>query len=474
MKAARLSLVAFALTGAVAGAGSLVAAAAPAAPSPWRAGVATRKITPPGPIWLAGYANRAAPSTGVALDLFAKALALDDGRGGRVVLVTFDLIRIPQALRTWVEQEAGRLHQLKPSEVLLNASHTHSGPEVAPDRMVLERVFRRAAKKEDVEAVQAYETFLRRTVLELIGESRQALAPARLDFSQARAGFAMNRRRPEAKGGISNNPNPAGPVDHDVPVLKVSGADGRLRALVFGYACHNTTLSGSRVSGDYAGHAQQDLEAAYPGATALFVTGCGGDQNPYPRGNMVPGQPPEELVRQHGRALANAVHTALAARLRPVQAPLRTAYDHALLHYEPMSRQELAAFSEAEYTPDVVARARDLLRALERGERPAPLRCPVQVLQFGRDLTLVGIGGEVVVDYSLRLKRELQGEAAVWVAGYCNDVFGYLGSRRVIAEGGYEGFSANVRILNHPGRFTADAEDTVVAKVHALRPSTAP
>jgi hypothetical protein len=445
-----------------------------ARPAEWKAGVATRKLTPSGPIWMAGYANRTAPSTGVDLDVFAKALALDDGQGGRVVIVTLDLVAVPLALRTFVEQECATKFGLKPNEILLNASHTHSAPLVWPDRMVLETVFSRMAKKEDVGAVNAFEVFLRTTVVELIGESIRAPWPARLDFAQARAGFAMNRRRPEAKGGFSNNPNPAGPVDHDVPVLKVTGADGTIRALLFGYACHNTTLGGTRISGDYAGHAQQYLETSYPGATALFMLGCGGDQNPYPRGNMAPGQPVEELAKQHGRALANAVYTALAARPRAVKPPLRTAFGHAMLEYDVLSKAELAQYNGAAHTAPVIERARNLLQTIDRGERVPPLACPVQVLQFGRDLTFVAIGGEVVVDYSLRLKKELTGESAVWVAGYSNNVFGYLGSRRVIEEGGYEGIGANVRILNHPGRFAPAAEDTIVAKVHELRAKVAP
>ena len=437
----------------------------------WKAGVATRKLTPAGPIWLAGYANRAAPSNGVDGDIFGKALALDDGQGGRVVIVTLDLIRVPLALRTFVEQEAARRFGLKPGEVLLNSSHTHSGPEVEPDRMTLERAFRAAAKPEDVAAVQAFEGFLRQAVLDVIAESLRTAAPAKLEFAQARAGFAMNRRRPEPKGNYSNNPNPAGPVDHDVPVLKVSGAEGKIRALLFGYACHNTTLGGSKVSGDYAGFAQQYLEAAYPGATALFLIGGGGDQNPYPRGNMIPGQANEETVRQHGRALANAVHTALAARPRLVHGPLRTAFGHALLDYDVLPKAELAKYVGAAFTPEVIARARTLTQQVERGDRIAPLPCPVQVLQFGHDLTLVAIGGELVVDYSLRLKRELAGPAALWVAGYSNHVFGYLASRRVIEEGGYEGIAANTRILIHPGRFALDTEERIIAKVHELHRS---
>src|SRR5687767_2212019 len=72
--------------------------AAQPVPTPWNVGVATRKLTPAGPIWLAGYANRATPSDGVDQDVFAKALAVDDGKGGRVVIVTLDLIGVPHPL----------------------------------------------------------------------------------------------------------------------------------------------------------------------------------------------------------------------------------------------------------------------------------------------------------------------------------------------------------------------------------------
>lgn len=443
-----------------------VQAAAPAL-TPWRAGVATRKLNPPGPSWLAGYASRTAPSDGLDGDLHAKALSLDDGASGRLVLVTLDLIGITAELRAHVELEGAVRFGLRPHEILLNASHTHSGPLVDPARMLIEQVFRRSARPEDVAATEAFAAGLRVTVVELIGASLAAMAPARLEFAQARAGFAMNRRRPEPGGGISNNPHPAGPVDHDVPVLRVAGPEGKTRALVFGYACHNTTLSGKLLSGDYAGHAQRDLEEAYPGATALFITGAGGDQNPYPR-RSVPGQTSEQLARQHGRALANAVHTALAARPRAVAGPLRAALGPALLAYDPLPPAALAAYSPATHTPEVVARAKALTATQARGEIPPPLPCAVHVVRLGSDLTLVAIAGEVVVDYALRLKRELAGPAAVWIAGYSNEVFGYLPSRRVLAEGGYEAGGANTRLLTHPGPFAPDTEDRVVARAHEL------
>jgi len=166
--------------------------------------------------------------------------------------------------------------------------------------------------------------------------------------------------------------------------------------------------------------------------------------------------------------LANAVSTALNSPLRPIRGPLRGAFDRAALTYQTLPDSELAKYNLAQHTPPVLQRAQALMRQRQAGEKPGPLLCPVQVIQFGSDLTLVGIGGEVVVDYSLRIKKELAGGAAVWVAGYTNDVFGYLASKRVIEEGGYEGGGANFRILNHPGPFTPDTEERIMAKVHEL------
>ena len=73
-----------------------------------------------------------------------------------------------------------------------------------------------------------------------------------------------------------------------MPVLKITGPDGKLRAVLFGYACHNTTLTAEvyQLSGDYAGFAAAELEAKHPGATALFLMLCGADQNPSPRGTV--------------------------------------------------------------------------------------------------------------------------------------------------------------------------------------------
>jgi hypothetical protein len=425
-------------------------------PPAWKAGVATAVITPEYSMWLAGYAARNKPSEGKVHDLHAKALALEDAQGARLVLVTADLIGFPREFRDRLEKAVAERCKLAPAGLLLNASHTHSGPELRDWRATQAWDL----PPEQIELGSRYADDLLVKLVELVGRSLEALAPAQLSYTHGRAGVAMNRRLLTDRGYVIS-PNADGPVDHDVPVLQVSGSDGQLRALVFGYACHNTTLSDYEFCGDYAGFAQQYVEEAHPGATAMFVEGCGGDQNPTPRRTM-------DWARQHGRALAGAVEAALVARPRPVQGPLRVALEEVTLELAPpASKEELErqAKSANKYEQ---RHAQELLDVIAKtGKAPSTYPYLVQVVQFGNDLTLIGLAGEVVVDYSLRLKAELAG-APVWVAAYTNDVFGYVPSERVLHEGGYEATEAVLYYGVTMTPFAPSVEKRIVDKVHEL------
>lgn len=438
----------------VASLAGLVACSATAQePTAWKAGAAAVKITPQSSIGMAGYAGRKKPSEGVATDLWAKALAVEDPCGTRLVIVTMDLISVPRALRDWLEGAVQKRYGLAQSSLLMNCSHTHCGPVMratpSEDK----------PKSEAVAVAEQYMAQLKQKLEPLVGEALKRLAPAQLDYFHARAGFAMNRRRETLKG-YRNAPNFEGPVDHEVPVLRVTGAEDKLVALLFGYACHNTTVGDLMIRGDYAGYAQQYLEEAHPGTTALFMTGCGADQNPYPRGT-------EELAKAHGRSLALAVEAGLQTEPKPLRGPLRLAFADVPIDFAPLPpRDELERIVAAGRDP-AGAHARRLLEELKTtGKVRENYPCPVQVVRFGSDLTLVAIGGETVVDYSLRLKRELAG-SSVWVAGYSNDVFTYLPSTRVLAEGGYEAGGASLW-GSLPGPFAPSTEERVVGKALAL------
>ncbi len=417
----------------------VVLAAAPVTEKPaWKAGAASAKITPKKPMWMAGYASRTKPSEGVEQDLFAKAFALTDADGARLVLVTLDLIGVPRELRLAVAERAKKEHGIDPASLAINASHTHSGPELRTNR-----VHGVATVAQREEEAAEYTAALEDTILRLIGEALTKSVPAHLDYSHARCGFAMNRRTPDGQGGWSNFPNPAGPVDHTVPVLKASAADGKEIAVIFGYACHCTTLGHQKFSGDYAGYAQQGIEQAHPGAVALFMNGCSGDQNPYPRRTM-------ELARTHGQTLATAVESALQTRLQRLTGPIRAAYREIPLAYDTLPSQRLE----------------------REGSLPTTYPYPVQVLRLGDRLTWVTLGGEVVIDYALRFKAEIS-DPIVWVSGYTNDVMAYIPSRRLWKEGGYEGGGAML-FGSHPTRWSEGVEEHIAATVLALRESLSP
>jgi len=421
----------------------------------YRAGVARVIITPQKPIYLSGYANRNHPSEGVVHDLWAKALAIEDRRGGRVVIVTTDIIGYPKWLGDLIGARVEKEHGLDRSRLVLNAAHTHTGPLIGRNLNLMFEL-----KPEEQQVVDEYAQKLAGDVVALVGQALKDLAPANLSFGNGKGNFAINRRENTPKG-IKLGLNPTGPSDHDVPVLKVAAADGKVRAVVFGYACHNTTLGGDfyRISGDYAGHAQLEIEKANPEAAAMFVMLCGADQNPNPRGK--PDLPP-----QHGAALGTDVNRVLGGGLARVRGPIRAAYQLVDLNLAPHTREVF----EARLAESNVWRVRHAKAMLGLYDQRQPIRrysgYPVQGVSFGRDLTLLALGGEVVVDYALRVKQEY-GERGIMVAGYSNDVMSYIPSVKVLKGGGYEP-EASMIYYGLPGPYAEDVEETIFGVIRQV------
>lgn len=420
----------------------------------WQAGLALRVITPIEPMWLGGYAARKEPSQGKLHDLYAKAVAFEDNSGERAVLVTIDLIGISREIRLAVEQAVAKEFQLPAASLVINASHTHCGAELRWKKSSMYQL-----PKREIQKIKAYGDRLKRELTELVGEALADLRPANVGYTHGRAGFAMNRRLPQGAQFV-NRPYADGPVDHDVPVLAISAPDRNLRGLVFGYACHNTTLGIQKFNGDYAGFAQQYLQQAHRGVIAMFVAGCGGDQNPQPRRTI-------ELAKQHGRALANAVEAAIISPIQPLAGTIRTAQEIVPLKFSPPpTRTELTLQVENGNVYEK-RHARQLLEQLDsEGKLPSTYPYPIHVWRLGNQLLFTALAGEPVVDYSLRLKRELT-TSHVWVAGYSNDVFAYIPTRRILLEGGYEGGGA-MTYTTLPGPWAPSVEKDVVDAVHRL------
>lgn len=423
----------------------------------WKAGIARAVVTPTTGVWLAGYGTKRPPD-GKLHDLWMKALALEDPEGKRVVLVTSDFQGVPKSMSDRVFEQVEQRYGLERRQVMITFSHNHCGPRLGDDLIDYYPV-----EAEQEALVEAYTAEMVVAMVEMIGRSLADLAPATLRQGEGLATFAVNRRNnreADVPAMLAAGTPLAGPVDHSVPVLTVTRPDGRLAAILFGYACHPTTLSFTTWCGDYPGFAQLEIEANHPGATAMFVNTCGGDQNPLPRRSV-------ELCRRYGNMLAGAVEQTLKRPMQKVSARVESAFQYVDLTYlQTVERSELMALV-SDSNPIRARWAARMLGKLQAGDVfPAAYPYPVHAWRLGNEMLIIGTGAETVVDYALRFKNQYG--PGTWVCGYCDDMISYIPSRRVWEEGGYEGGS-NLFEYGRPAfRWAGDVEDRITKTVQEL------
>ena len=420
----------------------------------WKAGAARVNITPDTLMWMSGYGSRDHVAEGKRTDLWAKALMLEDPAGERAVLITLDLVGIDRETSGNVCRQVQEKFGLQRRQVALNVSHTHCGPVVGHNLGAMYFF-----GDEERQRVSTYTATLEKKLVALVGEALGKLAPATISWGSGRATFAVNRRNnKEADVPAIRAANQLkGPVDHDAPVLAVKDSEGRLVAVAFGYACHATVLSFYEWCADYPGYAQSALEEAHPGAVALFWAGCGADQNPLPRRTV-------ELAEGYGRQLAQAVDSVLAGPMTSLSGSLSTTYAEIDLPFDTLPTREQLDADTKSTNKFIAQRAKLLAAQVDSGKPLSPTYpYPVQTWRLGPDLKFITLGGEVVVDFAVRLKQEL-GPKTTWVAGYSNDVMAYIPSLRVLKEGGYEGASAMI-YYGLPTSWAPTVEDWIVKEV---------
>lgn len=445
----------------------LAASCTTASAAGWQAGVAKRCITPEKPMPMAGYASRGTnPATGKFNDLWAKALVLQDAKGQSSVLITLDLCGVDRLLADQISEAIRTTSGFERQQIWLACSHTHSGPVVAGNLRPLHYL---SLQEQDRQLVDSYARFLIETIAQIVTEAKQSMKPCDVSYSQSTATFAVNRRNNPANEVPDRRAagTLVGPSDHDVPILAVR-RDKQFVALVFGYACHNTTLSGMEWCGDYAGFAQDELEAKYPNCVAMFWSGCGGDQNPLPRGNVA-------QAKEYGSQLANAV-TSGCEQLKAVAPELKIQFATIPLPFADLPTREQLTLDQKSDNQYTASRAQILLAQLDEDKSlPKTYDYPIATWKLGNEVNWISLGGEVVVDYALEtkaLQNKIADNAAnkpdetprSWVMAYAHDVMAYIPSQRVLREGGYEGGGAMV-YYGLPTIWDAEIENLILAEI---------
>ncbi|MEQ1829794.1 MAG: neutral/alkaline non-lysosomal ceramidase N-terminal domain-containing protein [Pirellula sp.] len=422
----------------------------------WRAGAAAKIITPTKYLWMAGYGSRDKPADGKTTELYAKALVLESDNKTRVAIISLDLVGIDRELAMEVRQAIETKYAIPSNRVMLCCSHTHSGPVVRRNLGPLHYY------KIDVNQrrlVEEYAVELRDTIVNLVGQAIDKFEPSKVSWGVGATNFAVNRRNNKEAdvAKLRTRSELVGPSDHDVPVLAVHNDKGKLTSILFGYACHATVVSNYQWSADYPGYAQTELESRHPGCIAHFFAGCGADQNPLPRRTV-------ELAAHYGRQLASAVDQVLmTSEMKQASPKLDCEYREVELAYDKLPTQdELKKQTESSNIYESL-RAKQLLQEIENGKPLQPTYpYPVSFWRIGDELNMVALGGEVVVDYSLRIKSRVPRTS--FVAGYSHDVMAYIPSYRVLKEGGYEGGGAMV-YYGLPSIWSDGVEDTILDEV---------
>ncbi|QDT89290.1 neutral/alkaline non-lysosomal ceramidase N-terminal domain-containing protein [Gimesia algae] len=432
-----------------------------AAEPPCSFGFARTEITPETPLRLSGYGNRAVVYEGVDEPLFVRAIAIKTPEQKICSLVSLDSIGFAGSFTDRIAKQVNQKYGLSRDQLVICSTHSHTAPQPVEG---LSNIFSTPLTEAQRDAAQKYWNSVEERIVQTIGRAIADLQPGVMSLATGKVGFAQNRRVLKNGKWTGFGVNPEGPVDHSLPVLTVTDSAGKLRGLLFNYACHCTTFGSdfNRLNGDWAGYAAKSIEEQQGDIVAICTIGCGADQNPV-RGNK---EVARDLAIGHGRAIAVEVARLLKQPMQPITAPMKTAYGVARLPFDAPSEMEFKQALKST-RPQVHRHAEQMLALYQQpGGLPQSYPAPVQVWKFGRQLTMIFLGGEVVVDYALRLKKELNSEA-VWVTAYANDVFGYVASERMRAEGGYE-VDFSMIYYNQPGRWDKGTEEILIRRIHEL------
>lgn len=395
------------------------------------------------------------------------------------ILITVDNCGVPENVTEAVFKQLAEKFNITRERFAISSSHSHSAPWLrgfAPNILI-------EVPEDHAKHLANYEAWLIEQLVQVAADAISKRRPGRLSMGRGTVDFAINRRLMKAGAWTGFGETPKAPVDHQMPLLAAVDTDGTLIAVLANYACHATTETGqlNSISGDWPGIAASEIEELYPGVVALIAIGCGADSNPSPRGT-------HELAQKHATAVATKVRSLLwglgigsgspkanhrknapDTGMRPVDHRIDCQIARIDLPLEPLpTREEWEA--KAKLPKHAGVHGRMFLNMLDEGKSiPTTIpNYPVQTWCFGEDLAMVFLGGEVVIDYSVRMNNMFDSDR-LWINAYSNDVPCYIASKRILREGGYEADTSMIYYAR-PTRLAPEAEDLICDTVQKLLP----
>ncbi|MBC8472757.1 MAG: hypothetical protein H8D56_25125 [Planctomycetes bacterium] len=402
-----------------------------------RAGSAKVNITPPLGITLIGSYGK--PSDSILDDLYAKALVLSDG-STTLAIVSLDLLYSPleditQPVREIITEKIG----IPAQNILVCATHTHSGPEVFRRSKLLPE---KQTNVDDID--QFYLGSLIRKIAGSVSIAYNNMQDVKIGAAKGDLPEIIFNRRPKKPDGsvemaytlpvevtatkkivtdgegnvkvtftMPDKELEFGPVDPDVSVLRVEDLEGGIVASLVNFGCHPVSIYphlSTAISADYPAYTTKVVEEA-EGGVCLYALGLAG--------NVVPIQRGVEARKQIGKAIGGEALRKLQFVSTSGDVTLKALKKDVRFPTKKTSSPEKA--EDADTTKDYIL-------------------TEIQVLRLG-DIYILGLPGEVLVEVGMEIKRRA-GVEKLFVISICNDSIGYVCHKRAYEEGGYEPTSA--------------------------------
>lgn len=386
-------------------------------------------------------------STGAHDDLYAKAIVLDSGVV-KAALVSCDLESVPAAIVRSARAEIERTVGIPGQDVLISATHTHTGPETSP-------IILGWADSATASVAREYFETLPGKITEAVRRAEANLAPARAWAGKGREdSLSFNRRFLMKDGTVRFNPGklnpeivrPVGPIDPEVAVVFFDSPENKPLATHVNFALHLDTVGGTEFSADYPFTLAKLLSAAKSPELLMtqFTIGAAGNINHLDVHRAAPQSGHTEAARI-GTILAAAVLKAFGKLQSVPSAPLRV-------------RRRIVSLPLHEFDPGEVGKARELVRRAQiEGPDVIPflelvhafkvldasryqsnaIEAEVLVIALGKEVAWVGLPGEVFVELGLAIKQASPFAHTI-VVELAHDSINYVPNRKAFAEGGYE------------------------------------
>ncbi len=425
------------------------------------AGAARVKLEPPVGIAMAGYGRRDGRAAGIHDDLAAQAVVISDG-ATKIAIVSVDVLAIGIRVADQIREAIAAKSDIAADAIMICATHTHSAPLF--NIFATPAVDANAGHDRNPDWERALPDRIARAVL----QAEERLEPASIRAASARFTLGTNRRLRRADGSIQNAPNYAGVADPEMLALGLYANGGAPIAILFNYPCHGVVLCEDNLlySRDWPGFTADEIEstAEGEGAISIFLQGATGNIDPRSRGSF-------DVAREHGSIAGREVLTALtsarsiedariAFRHVPIKLKLQQLDDRIADARRCAAQTETSLNSHRGGEGVQLRRLRDQhdlslsqLAAIEglekqnrRDRRVDLARCEIStaltIITIG-GIAIAGIPGELFVELGLALKANPLFDRT-FIAGYCNDLIGYIPTREAYAQGGYEVDAARV------------------------------